>query len=163
MFAPSSSPSLRRGRGVLALALLPIAVLGACGSSSKSSKAASTTTTAASAATTAAGPETTTLDGRQVVVRGRQSITGAAAIEIDDNYFTPNLLTASPGSTVTINLQSKAAGLHNISIPGQSIDVDVAAGTSASAKVTVPATGQLIFYCKYHRDESGMVGAFNAA
>ena len=165
MFAPSSSPSLRRGTGALALAVavLPIAVLGACGSSSKSSKAASTTTTATGAATTAGGPETTTLDGRQVVVRGRQSVTGTAAIEIDDNYYTPNLLTATPGSTVTINLQSKAAGIHNLSVPGQSVDVDVPAGMSASAKVTVPANGQLIFYCKFHRDESGMVGAFNAA
>jgi len=165
MSAPSSSPSPRRparaGSIGVVLAVAAVAVvLGGCGSSSKSTKA--TSTTAASSATTAANPEAVTLDNRQVIVRGRQAVTDTAAIEVHDNFFMPNLLTATPGSTVTFNLQSKAAGLHNLTVSGQSVDVDIAAGATATAKVTVPASGQVLFYCKYHRDESGMVGAINA-
>jgi len=168
MSAPSSSPSPRRPAPAWSIAAAVAAValvVGGCGSSSKSAKTAPTTaTTAAStSATTPAGPEAVTLDNRQVIVRGRQAVTATAAIEVDDNFFTPNLLTAPPGSTVTFNLHSKAAGLHNLTVPGQSVDVDIAAGATATAKVTVPASGQVLFYCKYHRDESGMVGVINQA
>lgn len=166
MSAPSSSPSPRRPAPAWSIAAAVAAValvVGGCGSSSKSTKTAPTTATTAASAPTAANPEAVTLDNRQVIVRGRQALTDTAAIEVHDNFFMPNLLTATPGSTVTFNLQSKAAGLHNLTVPGQSVDVDIAAGATATAKVTVPASGQLLFYCKYHRDESGMVGVINAA
>ena len=143
--------------------LVVVALVGACGSSSTSSTAKTTPTTRTTPTTAAAGPEMIALDGKQVVVRGRQAVTATAAVEVDDNFFKPNLFTAAPGSTVTIDLQSKAVGLHNLSVVGQPVDVDIKPGTTASAKVTVPATGALLFFCKYHRDESGMVGAFNAA
>jgi hypothetical protein len=29
--------------------------------------------------------------------------------------------------------------------------------------LTVPASGTLVFFCKYHRDESGMIGALNVS
>ena len=154
-------PRPGRARGSIGLAVVVLAVLALNGCGSSKPAAAPTTTTSTATTKAAAAAETVTLDSRQVVVRGRQAVTGTAPIDVDDNYFTPNLLTAAPGSTVVLHLASKAAGLHNLTVLGQSVDHDVAAGTTFDVSVTVPASGPLLFYCKYHREESGMVGAIN--
>ena len=114
--------------------------------------------------TTTKSPEHTVIAGVDAIVRGRQSVSGTTvAITIKDNYFQPNLLTAAAGTTITFDLTNAGAGLHNFSVTAQSIDNDVTPGSSAQLKVTVPASGRLVFFCKYHRDESGMIGALDVA
>lgn len=109
-------------------------------------------------------PQREQIGGIDAVVRGRLAVSrSTAAIEIQDNFFEPNLLTAPAGSTVTLNLSSKGATLHNFSVSGQKIDRDISSSGSASVAVKVPASGRLVFFCKYHRDESGMVGALDAS
>ena len=47
--------------------------------------------------------------------------------------------------------------LHNLSVPGQSVDKDVAPGQTIAVRVKV--TGAAVpYFCKYHR-AAGMVGA----
>ena len=36
-------------------------------------------------------------------------------------------------------------------------------GAEASVKVTFPASGELVFFCRFHKDESGMVGVLRVA
>ena len=95
-------------------------------------------------------------------MRGRQTVSGTTvAITIKDNYFQPNLLTATAGATITFDLSNTGVGLHNFSVTAQSIDKDVTPGSNTTVKVTVPASGRLVFFCKYHRAESGMIGALD--
>jgi len=112
----------------------------------------------------ASTPERTTIAGVSTVVRGRLSITGTTpSITIQDNYFEPNLLTATPGAALTFMLKNDGGALHNFSITEQLFDKDVPAGTSLSVPVTVPASGRVVFFCKYHRDDSGMIGALDVS
>lgn len=74
----------------------------------------------------------------------------------EDSFFTPTCETGVTVGTVTIKLQNAGHALHNFSIPGQAVDVDVAPGTVVT--ITVAKGAQpLQFFCKYHRT-SGMVG-----
>jgi plastocyanin len=112
----------------------------------------------------ASTPERTTIAGVSTVVRGRLTVTGTTpSITIEDNYFEPNLLTAGPGATLTFTLKNEGGALHNFSITEQTITKDVPSGTSLSVPVTVPASGRLVFFCKYHRDDSGMIGAIDVS
>ena len=109
-------------------------------------------------------PSRTPIAGTDVVVRGTQTVSGTtAALTIEDNYFEPNILSAPGGKTVSVTLTSKGAILHNFSVTGQKIDQDVPSQGTATVQVAVPASGSVVFFCKYHKDESGMVGVFNAA
>jgi plastocyanin len=83
--------------------------------------------------------------------------TGSTEVELDDNYFKPNVLTGKPGEKLTLELKNEGKVEHNFTVDGQSIDQDVAAGKDASVSVTLPQSGTLAFYCKYHKS-SGMTG-----
>lgn len=104
--------------------------------------------------------EVTRIDGTDVIVRGRLDVAGAsAAVGIYDNYFQPNLLSARPGTTVRLSFQSFGLGSHNVSVPHAAIDKDVTPGQSVDVEFTLPASGRVAFFCRFHRDESGMIGA----
>src|SRR5438067_2019232 len=160
MNTDSTSPSHRRVIGrVAVLAFVTVLVTAGCSSSGKSSYNSGNS----------GGPSSTsaarqiTVNGQSVVVRGEKAVSGAVDIRVDDNAFTPNVLTAPAGSTVTLNLTNAGGSLHNISEPGESIDHDLPKGASFAATLHVRASGQLVFFCKYHRDESGMVGVINVS
>jgi len=74
----------------------------------------------------------------------------------EDSFFAPTCETGVTAGTVSIKLRNAGSALHNFSVPGQSIDVDVAPGTVVTITVTKGAQ-PLQFFCKYHRI-SGMVG-----
>lgn len=138
----------------------------ACGDDSDS--ADSTDTTAADGgdagdqSTTAADTSATTMIGStSAEVQGTADVTDAIDVEVGDNFFKPNVLTAKGGSTITLNLNVDGSNPHNISVEGQDVDQALANGDTFAAKVTVPATGQVVFFCKIHRG-GGMVGAVNA-
>jgi len=156
----STSPSHRRVMGrAVALAFTAMLIAAGCSKSSNSSYNSDTS----GGVTSTSAARQITVNGQQVVVRGEQTVSGPVDIRVDDNAFTPNVLTAPAGSSVTLNLTNAGASLHNISEPGESIDHDLPHGSSFAATLDVPASGRLVFYCKYHRDESGMVGVINAS
>ncbi|MGI8427288.1 MAG: cupredoxin domain-containing protein [Actinomycetota bacterium] len=101
--------------------------------------------------------------GADVIVKGRTSIqTSSVSLEVDDDYFKPNILSGSPGTTVTANLKSEGQRKHNFSLAEQGIDQDIVPGASTSVSFTFPQSGTLVFFCKYHRESSAMLGELEA-
>jgi plastocyanin len=82
-------------------------------------------------------------------------------ITMSDFAFDPSTLTASTSQDIV--LVNTGAALHNFSIEGTSIDVDVQPG--ATQTLTAPGssfpTGAHPFFCKYHKAQ-GMTGTLNA-
>ena len=131
-------------------ALLCLAVLVAgCGGSKKS------------AASESEGTKTT-LAGVSANDHGTKQVSGKTEIELDDYYFDPTVLKGKPGQKVTLELKNEGKVEHNFSIDAQNIDKDLDAGESATVTVTIPQSGQISFYCKYHKSR-GMAGALQAS
>jgi len=91
-------------------------------------------------------------DHGSALVRGT-TLTLAAS----DSYFAPTCeVGLSPGA-LTLVVKNTGLLLHNVSVPDQGIDQDVAGGETVTVQLKIdPAP--LHFFCKYHRT-SGMVGA----
>src|ERR671937_1859221 len=131
-------------------ALLCLAVLVAgCGGSKKSAAGESEGTK-------------TTLAGVSANDHGTKQVSGTTEIELDDYYFEPTVLKGKPGAKVTLELKNEGKVEHNFSLDAQHIDQDVDAGESAKVTVTIPQSGMLSFYCKYHKS-MGMAGALEAS
>ena len=92
---------------------------------------------------------------------GSKNVSSEAEVELDDFYFEPTVLRGKPGSQITLELKNEGSTEHNFSIDSQSIDKDVEAGEDAKVTVTFPKSGELSFYCKYHKGK-GMAGALSA-
>jgi plastocyanin len=90
---------------------------------------------------------------------GTQSVRGktALALEADSNYFKPTFLRGETGQQLTLTIENESASLHNFSVAGQQIDVDIPAKGKVQVTVTFPAMGAARFFCKYHADQ-GMNG-----
>lgn len=81
-----------------------------------------------------------------------------ADMELDDFYFGPTYVHAKPSTTVTLELENEGKAPHTFTIDGGP-DVTVQPGQKGEAKVTLPASGAVRFYCKFHASQ-GMQGAF---
>jgi plastocyanin len=99
-----------------------------------------------------------TIAGLQVNDHGTKSVSDEAEVELDDYYFAPTVLKGRSGSSVTLELKNEGKVEHNFTLAAQQIDKDLEAGEHAKVTVTVPPSGQLSFYCKYHKSV-GMAGA----
>ena len=93
---------------------------------------------------------------------GTKTVSSSAEVEMDDYYFKPTVIEGKPGSTVTLELKNEGTIEHNLSIAAQSIDMNVQPGSSAKVTVTIPKSGALSFYCKFHKS-MGMAGALEAS
>lgn len=94
--------------------------------------------------------------------KGGEVVPGASfKIEAGDSYFGPTCALGVPKGPVSVTFTNTGQQLHNVSIPDQGIDSDIAPGESVTVKVTVGAT-PVAYFCKYHRT-SGMVGALSPA
>jgi plastocyanin len=131
-----------------AVATTLVVVLAGCGGSKKSSGAES------------AGKEMT-IAGVSANDHGSKQVSGKTEVELDDYYFEPTVLKGKPGAHVTLELKNEGKVEHNFSIDSEAIDKDVEAGESATVTVTIPRSGELSFYCKYHKSR-GMAGALAA-
>jgi plastocyanin len=137
-----------------ALGVAGLLFLGACGDTSADSAQADTTTTAGASATC---PDGSGLEGT-VTDHGARPATGAElAIEAKDSYFEPTCVTGAPSGQVQLVVRNTGAILHNVSIPDQGIDTDVAPGETITVGVDV-GRGAAPYFCKFHRT-SGMVGS----
>ena len=107
---------------------------------------------------------TTTIAGQKANDHGTKDVSGESSVELeqDNFYFEPTILKGSPGQKLTIELSNEGSALHNFSIPDQSIDQDVQPDTKGEVTVTLPDSGTLVFFCKYHQSR-GMVGALEVS
>ena len=147
----SRSWSVRSAALVLALTAV------ACGGGSKDEAASSTSTSATTP------PVTRQIAGVNAVLRGTSVAADGLEVDINDNYFAPNVITGTAGQVVTLTLKSAGKALHNFSLTEQSISQDVQPGATTSVKVMLPSSGSIAFFCKYHRDEAGMVGSLEVS
>jgi plastocyanin len=135
-----------RVKPVCALALAAL-LASACGTSSNAPKTGTTIV----------------LDGHRVLNHGTVDVGGETIEDVDvhDYYFDPTVFTGSGGQSITLTLHNGTSTLHNFSLPLQRIDQDVPPGGSVQVSVTLPADGELVFFCKYHR-RLGMLGEVRA-
>jgi hypothetical protein len=68
-------------------------------------------------------------------------------------YFAPTLLTGTAGQSLHLHVVNTTTVLHNISIPAESVNTDVPAGGSVDVIVAFPASGPIVYFCKYHAEE----------
>jgi plastocyanin len=138
-------------RAFLAVAVVVLAA--GCGGYGSKSKSSTSESSGSGAKKTIAGVAAND--------HGTKNVSDEAEVELDDFYFEPTVLTGKPGSKVTLELKNEGSTEHNFSIDSQSIDKDVEEGEDAKVTVTFPKSGQLSFYCKYHKGK-GMAGALSA-
>jgi plastocyanin len=149
-------PRVRRSAlivAVLALGLVPL--LAGCGSSSSSS-----TTAEGSGGGGESEGGTTTVAGLQANNHGTKSVetSGKTEVELDDFYFEPTVLEGTPGEKVALELKNEGKVEHSFTVDSQGIDKDIEPGDEGEVTVTIPKSGAISFYCKYHKS-SGMAGA----
>jgi plastocyanin len=143
---------------VLALGL----VAAACGGGEETPSGGNTTGAPSPTETEAEGG-TITINGDTANNKGTKEVTGdETEVEMDDFYFEPTIIKAAPGTDFKVELFNESNNLHNFSLDDQNIDQDVEAGENFDVMVTIPDSGQLEFYCKYHKSQ-GMVGAIEAS
>jgi plastocyanin len=143
---------MRRGVVIVAGGLLLLAAAG-CGSSSSNSSGG--TTTEASG-----GGGQKTIAGVQANDHGTKAVAaqGKTEVELDDFYFKPTVLQGKPGQKVKLELKNEGTTEHSFTIASQGIDQVLQPGDEAEVTVTIPKSGAVSFYCKFHKS-SGMAGA----
>lgn len=139
------------------VAALALAVAGCGGDDSKDTSASAPASS--SETTTEQAASTVTIAGQKVESHGTATAESGKPLEVelDDNYFQPTVIEGEAGSQVTLELKNEGQAEHNLEIEDQKIDKDVEAGETANVKVKLPDSGELLFYCKYHR-QLGMMG-----
>jgi plastocyanin len=164
---------LRLGVGAGAMALVLVAA--ACGGDNKPSSSSDTTSASGSgsgsgsgsasgtASSAPSGSAAVSLPGK-VNDHGTKAVTdgGELEMELDDFYFGPTFVTGPAGAKVTIDLSNEGQKNHTFTIDSAKIDTQVNPGQKATVEVTLPASGTLAFYCKFHID-AGMQGAFSVS
>jgi plastocyanin len=133
----------------LSLAALPLA---GCGSSSSSSSTTEASGSEGGGQRTIAGVEANDHGTKQVEDSGKTEV------ELDDFYFEPTVLEGTPGEKVTLELENEGKSEHSFTVDSQGIDKDIEPGDEGEVTVTIPKSGAISFYCKYHKS-SGMAGA----
>ena len=132
---------------VLVLGLVALLVLAACGGDDDDSSSGSGNKPQLSGTVNDKG--TKTVSGSQL------------ELEADDFYFKPTFVDAKPGTKLTIEIENEGKNEHTFTIDSANVDQEIAPGKKAEVSVTVPASGNLNFYCRFHRG-SGMQGAIVA-
>jgi plastocyanin len=144
-----------RSLDILGLAIAVMVLAAACGGSGGSNRTGGPTE--GEGGTIQIGADAANNHGTEAI-GGKSEL----EVELDDFYFEPTVIQGKPGQTVKLELKNEGGTEHNFSIDDQKIDQDVEEGEDASVTVTIPQSGAVEFYCKYHRS-SGMAGELKAA
>ncbi len=144
---------MKRGVVIVAGCVLLLAAAG-CGSSSSSSSGGTTTKESGG------GGGQKTIAGVKANDHGTKAVedNGKTEVELDDFYFEPTVLEGKPGQKVTLELKNEGETEHTFTIDSQNVDQDLGPGEEAEVDVTIPKSGVVSFYCKFHKS-SGMAGA----
>jgi plastocyanin len=93
---------------------------------------------------------------------GSSSGSGNKQVGMADYYFQPAQVVGGAGKKITLQLRNTGTVEHNFTLESQSVSKDVEPGETAQVTVTVPKSGALTFYCKYHR-RRGMTGVLTSS
>jgi plastocyanin len=138
----------------MVVCLVVVALGSACGSKNdpgSSSPSASVATTPATSPPMATSPPAPTTPANC------KDETGQALFELtmQNTSFSPSCAIAK--SSQPIKIENKDGILHNFSITGTVIDVDVQPGQTFNGESAGLAPGTYPFFCKYHKSQ-GMAG-----
>jgi plastocyanin len=98
----------------------------------------------------------------KVTNKGTQTLSGSSLkLEADDYYFKPTFIDAKPGTKLTVDVENEGKQVHTFTIASASVDEQISPGKSTEVHVTVPSSGNLNFFCRFHRS-LGMQGAIVA-
>ncbi len=147
----------------LALALLSLVLLPLVGCGDDDAEVGGGgPTTSASPPTTSAGEEPAappSIPG-PVNRHGAERLTGnQLEMELDDFYFGPTFVQASPDEAVTVRLHNEGSVQHTFTISGTGVDAVLQPGQEMDTQVTLPSDGPVVFVCRFHENQ-GMRGAF---
>lgn len=148
-------------RKVLAVTVVTLAAatgLAACsssGSSSSSAKSTTTTKAAAKAPVTLTG----TVNNKGVKDVSTKGTTADVDMDLYNYYFEPTFVKVAPGQKLTVSLHNEGTVAHTFTVPSLNIDQELQPDAKMTVTVTVPASGTVPFYCRFHKD-NGMQGAF---
>jgi plastocyanin len=148
---------MRRALMFAAMTLAVVAAAG-CGGYGGGSKASSTSQGSGSGG---GGGGQINAAGVQANNHGSKSASGETKVEIDDYYFEPTVLKGTPGQKVTLELDNEGSVEHTFTVDSQGVDKDLQPGDEAKVTVTIPKSGAISFYCKFHKSQ-GMAGALVA-
>ena len=81
---------------------------------------------------------------------------------MSEYYFQAAEVVGAAGKKITIALTNTGTVEHNFTLDQQGVSKDVEPGEHAEVTVTVPKSGSLTFYCKYHRAR-GMTGQLTSS
>jgi plastocyanin len=139
-------------------------VASAC--SKKATPSSGTTTTGntpTSGVTTTESEGMMTIGSDEANDHGTETVSGdSIEVEADNFYFEPTVIKGAAGAQVTLMIKNDSTTLHNFSLQDQAIDQDLQPDSTQSVTVTIPETGFVEFFCKYHKG-SGMVGELATA
>jgi len=114
----------------------------------------------AGATTAAKGGNPVKLSGKVNVAGTATATGGAVAIQATDFAFNPTFVKVPSGTTsITVSLTNTGTHEHTFTVPSSNVDQTLNPGQSATVTVTVPKSGAVMFYCRFHRP-LGMQGAF---
>jgi plastocyanin len=135
-----------------------VVALAACGGDGGSTGAGPSTSAPAASAGASGAP--VTLSGA-VTAKGSADLGtgGTLALGLGDSFFAPTYVKAGPGAAVVVTLTNSGAMPHTFTVDSPKVDVTVAAGGTGTAAFTLPKSGALRFYCRFHA-ALGMQGAF---
>lgn len=90
---------------------------------------------------------------------GSKTATGTMEVELDDFYFGPTFVKATPGQRITLELKNEGKSTHTFTSPGLgNVDEQLAPGASKTITVTAPQAGNVTYFCRFHQGQ-GMQGA----
>jgi plastocyanin len=82
---------------------------------------------------------------------------GSTKLALEDNTFDPATIDGDPGSKVTLELDNTGKAEHTFTVDSQKVDEELEPDATKTVSVTIPDSGSVEFYCRYHR-AGGMVG-----
>ncbi|MGH2748382.1 MAG: hypothetical protein ACRDKB_10710 [Actinomycetota bacterium] len=111
-------------------------------------------------------PEPTiSIDGRIANDHGEVAVAPddfEVPFEMGDFYFEPTVLEGAEGQTILLEVVNVGGERHNLTSPGDGVDVDLGPGESQPIGVTFgPAGTTSVIFCRFFQDE-GMVAALKA-
>ena len=147
---------MKRGVVIVAFGLLLLVAAGCGGYGSSSSKSSSDATTESGGE----GGGQKKIAGVNANDHGAKAVedSGKTEVELDDYYFEPTVLEGKAGQKVKLELKNEGQVDHTFTVDSEGIDQDVQPGDEAEVTVTIPKSGVVSFYCKFHKS-SGMAGA----